>query len=74
MPAFELLGMHDQGDVVAFGGAGSKTVADLLSDAARISLALPRTTRLDATSEGTRDDLPKILVAKRLDGDGLALC
>jgi acyl-coenzyme A synthetase/AMP-(fatty) acid ligase len=41
MPAFELLGMHDQGDVVAFGGAGPKTAADLLLDAARISLALP---------------------------------
>ncbi len=41
MPAFELLGDHDPDTIVAFGGAGTKTAADLLSDAARISRALP---------------------------------
>jgi acyl-coenzyme A synthetase/AMP-(fatty) acid ligase len=41
MSAFELLGMHEPGDVVAFGGEGSRTAADLLADAARISRALP---------------------------------
>lgn len=39
--AFELLGKHAPDAVVAFGGAGTKTAADLLVDAARISSALP---------------------------------
>ena len=33
--------MHESDEVVAFGGAGTKTAADLLSDAKRISLTLP---------------------------------
>ncbi len=33
--------MHESDAVVAFGGAGTKTAADLLSDAKRISLSLP---------------------------------
>ena len=41
MPVFELLGKHAPDAVVAFGGAGTKTAADLLLDAARISRALP---------------------------------
>ena len=41
MSAFELLGEHDPDTIVAFGGAGTKTAADLLADAARISRALP---------------------------------
>ncbi|HEB88042.1 MAG TPA: hypothetical protein ENI85_00580 [Deltaproteobacteria bacterium] len=41
MTAFELLGDHDPDTIVAFGDAGTKTAADLLSDAARISRALP---------------------------------
>ena len=41
MSPFELLGMHESDSVVAFGGAGTKTASDLLSDAKRISLALP---------------------------------
>ncbi len=41
MPVFELLGMHAPNSLVAFGGAGTKTAADLLADAARISIALP---------------------------------
>jgi len=39
--AFELLGNHAPDAVVAFGGAGTKTAADLLADAARISNVLP---------------------------------
>ncbi len=39
---FELLGKHGPQSVVAFGGAGTKTAADLLADAARISRALPQ--------------------------------
>lgn len=38
---FELLGRHRPDSIVAFGGAGTKTAADLLADAARISRALP---------------------------------
>lgn len=41
MSAFELLGKHAPDAVVAFGAAGTKTAADLLADAARISSALP---------------------------------
>jgi acyl-coenzyme A synthetase/AMP-(fatty) acid ligase len=38
---FELLGRHGLDSIVAFGGAGDKTALDLLTDAARISRALP---------------------------------
>lgn len=38
---FELLGRHRFDSIVAFGGAGDKTALDLLTDAARISRALP---------------------------------
>jgi acyl-coenzyme A synthetase/AMP-(fatty) acid ligase len=39
--SLELLAGHRPDSLVAFGGAGTKTAADLLADAARISRALP---------------------------------
>lgn len=39
--ALELLAQHAPGDLVAFGGDGSKTAADLLVDAGRVAAALP---------------------------------
>ncbi len=42
--SFELLGLHRPESIVAFGGAGSKTAAELLSDASRVSRALPAAT------------------------------
>jgi len=41
MSAFELLGLHEPDAVVAFGGEGTRTAADLLADAACLSRALP---------------------------------
>ena len=43
-PSFELLAQHRPDSIVAFGGAGEKTAADLLKDAARVSDALPAAT------------------------------
>jgi len=42
--SFELLAMHRPDSLVAFGGAGAKTAGELLSDAARVSRALPPAT------------------------------
>lgn len=41
MSALDLLARHAGDDPVAFGAAGTKTAADLLSDAARVARALP---------------------------------
>lgn len=41
MSEFMLLGNHEPDTLVAFGGAGNKSAADLLADAAKVSRALP---------------------------------